>query len=296
MRTPERTAQIKKYFTAFPPKVPPFSMIFRTALVLFLIGAVSLFFLKNTAISSVILIIAAAGVLYLWMIPYLSERKNFLERPSLDNMYKWLINDLNTKIKDRSIEVLRLNSNSLKPENFMIVHYPIYWNEPGIKPDIILRRETGEKKQISKTEYEDLFLYSIVKVQVIALTKNYISFYSCNYDWINDSILGESTNEFFYADITSVKNDFEPISRKLIGEEEVKTLNAMVFKVTNMSSEHLSVFTKIPDLNFPARLEVSLEKAIQALRIILRKRRVDEDQDPIFITPKPEDEQDSGEN
>jgi len=194
-------------------------------------------------------------------------------------MYQWLINDLHTKIKTRASEVLRLNINSLKPENFMIVPYPVFWSEPGLKEENILRRETEEQN----------ILYSIWKVQVIALAKNYISYYSCNYDWINDQLVGEQTNEFFYDDISSVKNDFESINRKMVGNEEPKSLNTMVFKVTNMSSDNLTVLTKIPELNYSPLLEVSLEKAVQALRIILRKRRYDEDQEPIIIKPETDD-------
>jgi hypothetical protein len=296
MRTPERTSAIKKYFTAFPPKLPSFSSVFKIGIVLFIIGAVIIFYFKNTAVTGILLIASSSGILFFWLKPYLRERKNFLERPSTTDMYQWLINDLHEKIKERASNVLKLNISSLKPENFMIVHYPIFWDEPGIKPDNILRRATGETKQISNTDFENIYLYNAIKVQVIALTKNYISYYSCNYDWISDAIAAESTNEFFYVDITSVKNDFEPINRKLKGEAEPRTLNALVFKVTNMSSDSLTVITKIPQLNYSPKLEVSLEKAIQALRIILRKRRFDEDQEPIIITQKPEEEEDESES
>jgi hypothetical protein len=57
-----------------------------------------------------------------------------------------------------------------------------------------------------------------------------------------------------------------------------------------MSSDNLTVITKIPELNYSPKLEVSLEKAVQALRIILRKRRYDEDQEPIIIKPETNDE------
>jgi len=290
MRTPERTASMRKYFTAFPPKWPPFSYVFQSGLVLLIIGALILFFLQNTMITGTFLILSSGGIFYYWLIPYLRDKKKFEERPPSADMYQWLINDMHSKIKERASEVLRLNINSLKPENFMIVHYPIYWEEPGIKPDNILRRATGETIQKSKTEFQSIFIYSIIKVQIIALTKNYISYYACTYDWLNDSILSENTNEFFYEDITSVKNDFEPISRKLKEDQEAKTLNALVFKVTNMSSDNLTVITKIPELYYSSKLEVSLEKAVQALRIILRKRRVDEDQEPIIIKPETSEE------
>jgi hypothetical protein len=279
MRTPERTAAIRKYFTAFPAEFPSFSFILKTSLFFFLLGALVLFFFQNTIFAGIVLIFFAIGLLWLWIKPYIRDKKLFQERPPLEDMYKWLINDLHTRIKERATEVLRLNINTLIPENFMIVHYPIYWEEPGIKPEDILKRATEEEN----------ILYSIIRVQVIALTKNYISFFGCNYDWLNDLIIGEHTNEFFYVDITSVKNDFELISRKLIGEEEAKPLNALVFKLTNMSSDNLTVITKIPELNYSPKLEVSLERAIQALRIILRKRRFDEDQEPIIIKPENED-------
>ena len=63
-----------------------------------------------------------------------------------------------------------------------------------------------------------------------------------------------------------------------------------------MSSDSLSVITKIPELKYSPVLEVDLEKAVQALRITLRKRRYDEEQDPIILeiedTTKEDDEHD----
>ena len=103
---------------------------------------------------------------------------------------------------------------------------------------------------------------------------------------MSNSLFNERTNEFFYDDISSVKNDVEPITRKLMDEEEERKLTTFVFKVTNMSSDTFSVITKIPELNYSPNLTVSLEKAVQALRITLRKRRYDEEQDPIIIEPE----------
>jgi hypothetical protein len=285
MRTPERTAAMRKYFTAFPPKWPAFSLLFKTGVVLFAIGATILFYFQNTIMTGIFLIMVSGAVFFYWTKPYFLQKKNFLERPALENMLQWLINDLHTKIKERASEVLRLNMNSLKPENFMIVPYPVYWPEPGVKIENIIKRDTEEGN----------VLYSVWKVQVIALARNYISYYCCSYDWLNDMLLGEQTNEFFYDDISSVKNDIEPINRKMIGQEEIKSLNTFVFKVTNMSSDNLTVLTKIPELNYSPKLEVSLEKAVQALRIILRKRRYDEDQEPIIIKPESnEDDNETG--
>jgi hypothetical protein len=276
MRTDQRTAAMQKYFTAYPAKYPTFSLILKVGLGLVVFGAFIMFFLNNTIITGIILILSGFALTYYWLKPYLRDKKLYEERPVADDMYKWLINDLHTKIKERASDTLRLNIASLKPQNFMILPYPVYWPEPGIKDEFILKRDTEEEKVI----------YSIWKAQVIALTQNYISYYNCTYDWLNDVIYNERTNEFFYDDISSVKNDVEQMAKTFIGDEEAKTLNTFVFKVTNMSSDNLTVITKIPELNYSPKVEVSLEKAVQALRIILRKRRYQEDQDPIYIDPE----------
>jgi hypothetical protein len=286
MRTPERTAAMRKYFTVFPARIPSFGTIIKIGIGLFLFGALIMYFFNNTALAGTLSMAIGIAIFAFWLMPYINDKRLYAERPSLENMYKWLVNDWHTKIKERASETLRLNINTLKPENFMIVPYPVYWSEAGIKDEHILSRETKEGNMI----------YSLWKVQVVALTKNYISFYSCTYDWLNDMITGERTNEFFYDDIASVKNDVESLSRKLKGEELEKSLTSFVFKVTNMSSDHLTVITKIPELNYSPRLEVSLEKAVQALRIILRKRRYNEDQEPIYTKPELPDNQDETDN
>jgi len=239
-------------------------------------GIAIIYFFNNTILAGLISVLIGSGLFTLWIRPYFRDKKLFSERPQVAQMYNWLIADLNTKIKERAIEVLKLNMTNLRPENFLIVSYPLYWPEPGIDDRSIIRRDTED----------GTILYNVWKVQVIALTKNYISFFNCTYDWINNGLFNERTNEFFYDDISSVKNDVEPITRKLMGDEEERKLTTFVFKVTNMSSDTFSVITKIPELNYSPNLTVSLEKAVQALRITLRKRRYDEEQDPIIIEPE----------
>ena len=65
-------------------------------------------------------------------------------------------------------------------------------------------------------------------------------------------------------------------------------LTATVFKVTNMSTDSLKVITNIAGMGHSPNLVVNLEKAVQALRIILRKRRYDEEQDPIIVEKEEE--------
>lgn len=267
---------MRKYFTVYNAEYPSFSNIIRISLGMVLFGIFIMSYFNNTILAGIVFIMVGLSLFVLWIRPYFRDVRLFNERPHVQLMYRWLVEDLNQKIKERASSVLRLNMKDLRAENFLIVPYPLYWREAGIDETIIFRRETEENN----------FMYTVWKVQVIALTKNYISFFNCTYDWINDVIFNERTNEFFYDDISSVKNDVTTLSQKLLDqeeEEEEKRLTAFEFKVTNMSSDSLSVITKIPELKYSPSLEVSLEKAVQALRITLRNRRYDEEQDPIIL-------------
>ncbi len=288
MRSEYRVELMNKYFHVFPAVYPSFGRLLKIGVGLVVFGIAIIYFFNNTIFAGILSVLIGSGLFTLWINPYFKDKKLFSERPQLAQMYNWLIADLNTQVKERAVTALRLNVSNLRPENFLIISYPLYWSEPGIDEATVERRDTED----------GTFLYSVWKVQVVALTQNYISFYNCTYNWMSNSLFNERTNEFFYDDISSVKNDVEQISKKLIGADEESRLTTFVFKVTNMSSDTLSVITNIPELNYSPSLAVNLEKAVQALRIILRKRRYDEDQDSVIIGPEesPDNEDYDNEN
>ncbi len=288
MRSDTQTGLMKIYFIANKAEHPSFSNIIRISFGFVLFGAFIMYSFNNTILAGFAFILVGLTLFALWIKPYIQERRTFAARPSEEQMNNWLIEDLNQVIKETAINKLRLNVETLELKNFLIVPYPVYWQEPGVDELAILRKPT-ENKTVS---------YSIWNVQVIALTKNYISYYTCTYDWLNNLIINERTNEFFYDDISSVKNDIKIIERYFKNKEYVdedgkptsaEKLTATVFKVTNMSTDSLKVITSIAEMEQSPSLVVNLEKAVQALRIILRKRRYDEEQDPIIVEKKEEE-------
>ncbi len=291
MRTTNRTNEIKAYFTVFAPEYPPMRhWLFKLAIASIFFGLFIMYFFNNTVLAGIAFILTGWILFAVWAKPYFRGRKIYYLRPSDDDMIKWLINDLNTEIKETAIKKLRLNMSALDSKNFLLVPYPVHWEIPGIEPQNIMKRATATGN----------ILYSVWNVQIIALTVNYISYYTCTYDWANNVILHERTNEFFYDDISSVKNDIEIIEQKFIDKNYTDAegnplppdkLTANVFVVKNMSTDTLKVITNILEMNVPPALIVSLEKAVLALRIILRKRRYDEDQDPIIVERNEEKEE-----
>ena len=296
MRTEARTSKIKAYFTIFEPDYPPVRSLFlKLGIASVLFGFFIMYFFNNTILAGIVFILIGWVLFAVWLKPFFRGRKVYSARPGEDEMIKWFINDLNTEIKETAIRKLRLNISALESKNFLLVPYPINWEVPGVPKENLLKRETKSGN----------ILYSVWQVQIIALTVNYISYYTCTYDWANNLLINERTNEFFYDDISSVKNDVELIEHYLADksytDEEGNSLppdklTANTFIVQNMSTDALKVITNILEMKHPPNLVVDLEKAVQALRIILRKRRYDEDQDPVIVERNEEVEKDENEN
>lgn len=268
---------IKNYFFANRADFPSwFEYHIKIAYFFFALGLVCLLYL-NTRILTVLLgsISIFLGILFVrkWLKPYKEQNKRYSERPSSEQMDEWLIEDIQNIIRPKSIEALTLDESKLKPENFIIVPYPIFWKEGGLDENVLYRFH-GE---------EGHFKYSAYKVQVLALTEFYISLYTCVFNWFELTVSAENTNEFFYNDISSIKNDMERFDNKPFFFEEnheegivFDGLSAKIFRIRNMSGEVLSLITDIPDMECSSRITANLNQVIQVLRIMLRNRRFGE--------------------
>ena len=262
---------IKNYFNVHATDRPSFKNAAKygtifIAFSVFLVLMQQFHYLQNVVIIATVSFFIGVFAFWLWIKPYFIGNTLFFSRPFDEDMDDWLLEDLHDIVKPKALEQLKINESSIKDENILIVPYPVYWNSPGIDPENIFRRGGDD----------GLFAYSVWTVQVIVLTDNFISYYSCAYDWINNDIAGEKTNEFFFDDISSVKNDETFIEDKIIDDEEQSVGQAKTIRFTNMSGDSLDIITEIPGLLAPPSTVTSLDKAVQALRIILRNRRYGE--------------------
>ncbi len=214
--------------------------------------------------------------MYKWLTPYLEKKNKFSERPSENQMESWLIQEIKKDVKPKAIEKLSLHRDKIKLDNFIILPYPIYWHTGGIEDEHIVRLKSEEGH----------FIYASYKIQVLAITENYVSLYTCKYDWLNNQVISEDTNEFFFDDISSIKNGKENLTTKRIDYEEPKEEeesedsgeigSAKIFSIKNMSGEALSVITEIVSLETSPRVVQKLDNLIKVLRITLRNRRYGE--------------------
>ncbi len=241
--------------------------------ILLLFIGLFLFYIKNSinfngiGILSVFLIILGLTSFWITIRPYITNKEISKEDVEDGDIDIWFFEDINEVVVPRAIEFLGINKNKIKDENIIIVPHPIYWTN-----------ETSEYYNIKRKQGTDgTFVYSTWKIQVLIATENFISYYSCVFDWLNLSISEEITNEYFFDDIVSVKNDIIKLNYKFIDNNDISIGQAKVFILSNMSGDKLTIISDIPSLNVPNGYSNNLERLVKAIRILLRNRRYGED-------------------
>jgi hypothetical protein len=263
----QRRLLINNYFKAGKIELPSFTKgrIILVYAGVFL-GIVLMFYLKK-AVPTVIFcsscFVFAFWHFYKFITPYFQVKRMLSQRPDDQQMISWLIKDLKNTVKPRSITTLGINISDVRPENFIIIPVPVYWTSQGIDSSHIMRAPLSD----------GTYLYTAWRVQILVLTKHYISLFKCGYDWLSNAISGISTNEFYFQDISSIRDDIREIEYSFIDNAEKKVGAGRVFCVTNFSGEYLTVINEIPSLAGPKNLSVNLEYIVSLLRMILRNRR-----------------------
>ncbi len=283
--TPEIKQLLKRnFFYLTKPAFP--SWYARDILISYFMIALAAFlaiYLQWTSFATVIMVITpvilAFYFAYKWFAPYMRELDKSKMMPTSDQMENWLIKDIKNIVKPAAVEMLSLNPLTITPDNFMIVIHPVYWETPGIDPKIISRRKVG-----------DYFIYTVYSIQIIALSENYISYYSCVFNWLDNQIVSPYTLEFFFEDISSITSETQTLEYKFIDKdpeaEDSGVGTAKVVFIHNKSGEKMKIIVEVPSLQPSPRITLKAEKVMQVLRIMLRHRRFGE----LFYIEKKEEQ------
>jgi hypothetical protein len=261
---------IERYFLSDEIELTTLRKISKYGILLFLLGLL-MFYLQYVqiiagfTIMNVLFVLTGLFSMWLYAKPYISKGL-LASKPADGDMDFWFKEDMHEIIIPAALKQLRINVSSLKDENFIIVPHPIFWKYEGISPEKIKRKQG----------VDGCFIYTHWKVQLLIVTDHFISYYACIYDWTNAGIFDERTDEYFFDDIISVRNDVIPTDYTIIDNENQFVGSVKAFMLSNMSGDKLTVITDIPVLNVPEGYSNNLEKLVQAVRILLRHRRFGE--------------------
>ena len=245
----EKREQIKNYFK---------TMINKPATVFAVICGICFCALKFTDDNPVVIITTIlSGILCAYFgLQYINEQKN---KASDSQMDLWLEDDINEVIKNRPYDKLGITKQDLVAESLLVVG-PIYWNVSGFAQEDILVKQGKD----------GFNRYSIWTIQVFCFTENYLCSYKCHYNWIKNTYINESTNEFFYKDVVSVKTDTISSAYTLMNGQRLVHSEAFQLK---LAGDEITVITNDASLNTSSVMTSKAEKAVQSIRTMLRDKK-----------------------
>ena len=195
----------------------------------------------------------SCGLFYLLI--YLNKQKLVTD----SQMDIWLNEDIKEVIKKIPYDKLGIEKEDLVAKTLLVVG-PIYWNVSGfdVKDILIKKGKDGFNR------------FSIWNVQVFMFTENYLCSYKCHYNWIKNTYINESTNEFFYKDVVSVKTDTISSAYTLMNGQRMVHSEAFQLK---LAGDEITVITNDASLNTSSAMVSKAEKAVQSIRTMLRDKK-----------------------
>lgn len=182
--------------------------------------------------------------------------KSLATDSQLDN---WLEEDIQAIIKDRPYDKLGISKEDLVAESMLVVG-PIYWYVNGFDENDIL----------AKNGKDGFNRFTTWTIQLFMFTENYLCSYKCDYNWLKNTYINESTNEFFYKDVVSVKTDTVSSAHTLVDGQRL--VHSEAFQLKLMGDE-VTVITNDVNLNAKSVMVSRSEKAVQSIRAILRDKK-----------------------
>jgi hypothetical protein len=213
---------------------------------------------STTGVGAVLILVGIA-LIAIPVVNYNNAKERYNARPSDSQIDQWLQEDLKNIVEKNPLPKLGIDKSELVAES-LIVPGPIFWNVSGFNRDEVLRKEGNDK----------LYRYSIWSVQVFVFTENFLGSYKCYYNWLRDTYVGESTNEFFYKDVVSVKTDTESTAYSLFDGHRLE--HALSFQL-NLAGDSVKVIVDDVNLKTSNEIKSMAEKAVQSLRAMIRQKK-----------------------
>jgi len=194
-----------------------------------------------------------------------SFRENEIQNK--EELKQLFLNDINENVLSEAFSELNIKSSVVRDDNIFIFKVPVYEKIPGIDDEKILRKQFEEGD----------FVYSVWEIHVLIASQNFVSSYSCVYNWLTNSCINALTNEFYYSDIASVKSEFSEEEVNYLGEGEAKKEYLKTIIISNISGDKMKFIIEIPSLQLAAEFQEKNDDVVKEMRLLFRKKRFPDD-------------------
>ncbi len=197
----------------------------------------------------------------------LNDLFSFGDREMQDDeeMIALFFKDVNDFVLKKAFQISGID-NGNTDANIFKFYFPIYEKYFGTEFETIV------KKQLD----DETFMYAVWKVHIFIATQNFLNYYSCIYNWIDNECNNEVSNEFFYSDIASIKNEFT--EKEISDTDDVMSEKVKTFIVSNISGDKIEFEFENSLLKLPISFENDIESFVREMRLLIRKKRFPEEE------------------
>lgn len=250
----DKRTLIREYFIAPKPSFPVKWILIGIATIV--VGAL----IGESTITTVLVI---AGIL-IGVIPvfsYLKAKKRYEARPSDNQIDSWLQEDF-VELVPKGLKKLGFDSEEVMGDE-IVISGPVIWQAQGIPYEDTLWRVGND----------NIARFSIYKVSIFYITEKGLGIYNCIYNFLKNVSLNDSTDEYFYKNITRVGTKEESSNHILPNGE--KLISSEMFTLDVAGNREIEIVLSDPAIEkfTGGQLPTSrAEKAVNAIKKLVREK------------------------
>jgi len=173
-----------------------------------------------------------------------------------------------TDLEQRARQYLRLDQDNITVEVSIPPIQEWAYMQPQDKPGYqSIERENPEfLKAMRATNADAPNVYAVYYIQYLFPTKDYIAVHSEFFDAISDETRGKSTDEYYYADVTSIRTEVSELERKVYFSPRIPELVKLRLTVASGDAVEVRMFDERVQRTLNEYLEDRRKVNIEALR------------------------------
>ena len=142
---------------------------------------------------------------------------------------------------------------------------PILWSIYGVDDKDLVWREGKD----------EIVRFGVYRVSVVHFTDRHLGAYACDYNFLKDVVLNETTDEYHYQDVVSVSTKELATSYTLPSRQ--KLTSAKMFRISVSSGEAIEIVVGLSELDDDwGELKLpgtETDRAIASIRSMLRDKK-----------------------
>jgi hypothetical protein len=250
----DKRKQIQEYFDAPKPKFPVKWLLIGIAAII--VGAV-------IGQSTITLIFIVAGLLVggIPIFTYMKAKKRYEARPSDSQIDTWL-DEGYKEITPNGLKKLGFDIDEVMGEE-IVVSGPILWQAKGV-PSEDIKWILGN---------DGVARFSIHDVSIFYITEKGIGIYRSTYNFVKNVTLNDSTDEYFFKNITRVGT--KEISSNHILPDGQKLVSSEIFNLDVAGNSEIEIVLTDPSIEkfTGGTIPTSrAEKAVQTIKKLVREK------------------------